>query len=232
MAAGVAQGCVWESANNEGAAFMQRDYEFHVGLDYTQNLFLPTVYEEDDGVFVSLDNKTVIERHSSKLGISPVRLLGVPKDLVNSYNPLEELFSSESGDGVGWGEMPLYADFFTAAIPVVLHHNAWKHGLKERRIWWWDQTWYFPHLRQLLQLHMRPGRLQPLARLPARSGYLEYYAPKSDAEKRKPRAFSRETYKEGFAEIELGAVCKYENESNDSAEHWYDEVFRDNKGPM
>ncbi|KPM38560.1 hypothetical protein AK830_g7971 [Neonectria ditissima] len=220
--------------DSEGAAFMQRDYEFHVGLDYTQNLFLPTVYEEDDGVFVALDNKTVVERHSAKLGISPARLLGVPKDMVGSYNPLEELFSSEPGAGAGpgWGEMPVYADFYTTAVPVVLHHNAWKHGLKERRVWWWDQTWFFPHLRPLLELHMRPGKLRPLARLPARSGYLEYYAPRSDAEKRKPRAFSRDTYKQGFAEIELGAVCKYEKETDESEKHWYDEVFRDDKGPF
>ncbi|KAH8738345.1 hypothetical protein BGZ61DRAFT_526326 [Ilyonectria robusta] len=213
--------------DNEGAAFMQRDVEFHVGLDYTQDLFLPTVYEENDGRFISLNNKSVIEQHSSKLGISPVHLLGVPKDLVNTYNPLADILPDAN-----WGDMPLYADFFTAAVPVVLHHNAWKDGVKKRRIWWWDQTWYFPHLRQLLELHMKPGKLRPLAKLPARSGYLEYFAPRSDAQMRKPRAFNRDTVKTGFTEIELNAVCRYEDETKDSEEHWYNEVFRDNKGPM
>ncbi|KAF7548927.1 hypothetical protein G7Z17_g6733 [Cylindrodendrum hubeiense] len=214
--------------NTEAAAFMQRDGEFHVGLDYTQNLFIPTVYAENDGRFISLNNKSTIAQHSFALGISHVHLLGVPEDLVDTYNPLADILP-----GADWGEMALYADFFTTAVPVVLHHNAWKDGVKERRIWWWDQTWYFPHLRQLLELHLKPGKLRPLASLPAHNGgHLKYFAPKSDEEKRKPRAFSRDTVKTGFDEIEFDAICRYENETKDSKKHWYDEVFRDNKGPI
>ncbi|KAH7162075.1 hypothetical protein B0J13DRAFT_632887 [Dactylonectria estremocensis] len=218
--------------NHEAAAFIQRDCEFHIGLDYSQNLFLPTVYEENDGRFISLNEKAVIEKHSKDLGISPIHLQGVPKDLVGTHNPLSDIVPKGSSETVDWGDMPLYADFFTTAVPVVLHHNAWKHGLKERRTKWWDQTWYFSHLRQLLEQQMKPRKLRPLVTLPTHNGQLVYFAPKSDAEKRKPRAYNQKTVKTGFREIELDDVCRYEDETKDSREHWYDEVFRDGKGPM
>ncbi|KAH7018944.1 hypothetical protein EDB80DRAFT_745995 [Ilyonectria destructans] len=219
-------------SNSEGTALIQRDFEYHVGLDYSQNPFLPTVYEEDDGRFVSLNNKSDTERHYSTLDISSVRLLGVSKDLATAKNPLADLPAGNSSNGVDWGEMPLYADFFTTAVPVGLHHNAWRNGLKGRRIWWWDQTWYFPYLRQLLKLRFKPGKLRPLARLPAGQGHLEYLAPISDAKEKKPRLFKRADMKTGLSEVELDTICQYGNTTEDPEGHWYDEVFRNNEGPI
>lgn len=219
---------------NEAAALVQRDFEYHLGLDYTQGLFLPTVYSDKDGDFVSLNNLSAIEGRSSQLGISPPRLQGVPNDvLAHADKPLTDVVLP-GDDEPTWGDVPLYADFFTAAVPVMVHHNAWKHGLKGRRTSWWDRTWYFPHLRQLLELHINkaPPKLAPLARVPARDGHLTYFAPRSDAEKRTPRVFRAEGVKVGLEEVGFEEVCRYPEETEETEKHWYDEVFRDGKGSI
>ncbi|RSL43087.1 hypothetical protein CEP54_015226 [Fusarium duplospermum] len=158
-------------------------FEYHVGLDYTQQLFIATVFEEEDGDIITLGNETEIARRSKALQISPVRLKGVPNDLANTQNPLQ---SMGAGDYSWWDEMPLYADFFSTAIPVVLHHNAHKDGLKSRRVEWWDRTWYFPYLRELLAAQLSPGEREPLFRS---ADKVVYWAPQSNQTGAKPRLF-------------------------------------------
>ncbi len=220
-----------EPLTGEGMAIIQQNMEYHVGLDYFQNLFIPTVMEDHDGQFIRLGNHTIIAKHSSDLGISPVRLEGAPHDLAGAYNPLSDLVGDMAS--VSWEEMPLYADFYTTAVPVIVHHNAHKDGRKERRTQWWDRTWYFPHLRDLLVMQISHSQLRPLAKLAAdNGGDVVYWAPNSFTTKRKPRKFSRSRGQENkpIEEIEFQDVCKYENEQEN--QHWYDEVFRDEKGPI
>ncbi|KAM5343655.1 hypothetical protein ACJ41O_012192 [Fusarium nematophilum] len=215
-------------AGQEATLLLRENFEYHVGLDYTQQLFIPTVFEEEDGDMLTLNNETYIRERSSALGISPVRLNGVPDDLQNSTNPLKKLSSQVKSD---WGEMPLYADFYTEAIPVVIHHNAHKNGLKERRTKWWDRTWYFPHLRDLLAAQLAPRERKPLARIPASGGGdVVYWAPKSYEVKRKPRMFKTSMAKKGLEEASFEKVCKSKREANGEGSHWYDQVFRDGKG--
>ena len=221
-----------DTSNHDGVALLQRDFEFHIGLDYSQNLFLPTVYGEKDGDFVSLNNQSMIEAYSSSLGISPVRLDTLPEDLVETQNPLVDILPRQFNNTTGWGDLPLYADFFTTAIPAVLHHNAWKNGIKERRTWWWDRTWYFPYLRTMLELQLEASNLNPLARIPARNGELVYFSPSSDRHKRRPRVFDAVKIQEGLEEIAFDTLCRYPEETEDSHKHWYDELFRDEKGPI
>lgn len=213
----------------EGTALLQGGFEFHVGLDYSQELFLPTIYKQDDGQFVHLNNESVIARYSKDLGVSPVRLQGVPADMKKVRNPLADLVGSK---GLDWGEMSLYADFFTTAVPVLLHHNAWRDGLKERRITYWDRTWFFPYLRPLLEAHLKPAAVSPLAQIPAGRGTLQYWPLSSESTKRKPRQFSPAKTATGYDTMELESVCRYPDESEKSEAHWYDEVFRDGLGGL
>ncbi|KFA55669.1 hypothetical protein S40293_05266 [Stachybotrys chartarum IBT 40293] len=212
------------------------DFEFGVGLDYSQQMSLPTNYEEHDGQFVLLKDEDRIEQLSHRLGISPKRLSGVPSDLALAHNPLRDVAAAGEAVG-GWDAMPVYADFFTTAVPVILHHNAYRLGRKYRRTQWWSQTWFFPHLRALLELRLnaRGEAPRPLATLPARGGgSLTYWAPASDATKKHPRVFEADEVAggQGLAELEFGELCRWPTEDEGSWRHWYDEVFRDGKGPI
>lgn len=219
-------------SSSPGEALSQKEFELHIGLDYAQTLFLPTVYEENDGDFVSLNNQSMVDSYSSKQGVSPSRILGIPKDLRESQNPLANALPKQFPDNTGWEEMPLYADFFTTAVPVILHHNAWKHGVKSRRSKWWDRTWYFPYLRELMESHLEPQEVKPLAKIPARGGHLTYLPPKFDNTKKEPRIFDLDRFENGLGQAEFDTVCRYDNEDDESEKRWYDEVFRDGKGSI
>lgn len=215
----------------EEATTIQQNMEYHVGLDYYQNLFIPTVMEDDDGQFIRLSNRTTIAEYSSDLGISPVRLEGAPNDLSGVHNPLADV--AKDRENLSWEEMPLYADFYTTAVPVIVHHNAHKDGRKERRTQWWDRTWYFPHLRALVTMQLQRTELQPLAMLDTENGSkVVYTAPISHTTKRRPRKFISPPgdKAEPIEEVDFRDVCRFEEEKE--GQHWYDEVFRDNKGPL
>lgn len=218
-----------KALNREASAIVQQNMEYHVGLDYYQNLFIPTVMEDDDGQFVSPNNATAIARYSDILGISPVRVNGVPEDLRGVHNPLADLEHVQGK--LSWEEMPMYTDFFTTAVPAVVHHNAHKDGRKNRRTTWWDRTWYFPHLRDLMTMQTSRTQLEPLAKLKSsKGGQVVYWAPASDSQRHKPRNFnvSASQNKELMGELDFNDVCRFEDEGD--SHHWYNEVFRDNKG--
>ena len=221
------------SSGSAGEALSQKEFELHIGLDYAQTMFLPTVYEENDGDFVPLNNKSMVDSKSSKQGVSPSRLFGVPKDLIKTRNPLVDALPKSFPETTGWEEMPLYADFFTTAVPVILHHNAWKHGVKSRRTEWWDRTWYFPYLRDLMEARLKPSELKPLAKIPACRGHLTYLPPRFDNKsRREPRVFDLDQFENGLGQVNFDTVCRNEGESEESESRWYDEVFRDGKGAI
>ncbi|KAL3601911.1 hypothetical protein FPOAC2_06199 [Fusarium poae] len=119
----------------QNASIMVRDqFEYHVGLDYYQTISIPTVFEEDDGDVVNLNNQTHIAERSKELEIEPPRLTRVPDEIRNAKNPIARLLSEEERQDLDWGDMNFYADFFTTAIPVNIHHNAHINNLKSRRV--------------------------------------------------------------------------------------------------
>ncbi|KAH7311364.1 hypothetical protein B0I35DRAFT_452651 [Stachybotrys elegans] len=213
-------------------AMAAEDFEFHVGLDYTQQLFIPTVFEEEDGDIIALNDAASIAQHSASLGISPVRLKGVPEDVLRAANPLARVTDKDK-ETADWGEMPMYADFFSEAIPVVVHHNAHRGGLKERRVWWWDRMWYFPYLRQFVHNYLNDYKFQPLARVAVGQDGAEttYWPLPSERHKRMPRMFKPENATEGLPEMAWDVLCPG-TEEEEKKRTWYDEVFRDGKGPL
>ncbi|KAK7423576.1 hypothetical protein QQX98_001034 [Neonectria punicea] len=218
---------------NSAIKMVRDQFEYHVGLDYSQQLFIPTVFEEWDGDMIRLNNKTLIAEKSKELGISPVRLKGVPDDIKASENPLKKVVSQDKKASLSWGDMPLYADFFSEAIPVAVHHNAHAGGIKLRREWWWNRTWYFPYLRELAMLHLeKPAELKPLGNYSTKLGDAVYWPPGSDRHKRKPRVFVADLVKTGLPELEFEVLCRSKGEDDKTEERWYSEVFRDGKGGL
>lgn len=215
--------------NDSAMALMNRDFEYHFGLDYNQTLSIQTFWTNTDnglfdGAFVTLDNQTAIKNHSESLGISPVRLKGVPDDIKKAQNPLDGVIGEPN-----WGNMSLYADFFTEAVPAILHHN----GFKERRTAWWDKPWFHQRLRQLLRIRLTPiDPATPLATVEVSGGSVKYFAPLSESSDRKPRRMA-DTASKRFPKMEFQEVCHYPKEvPNGPGMHWWDEVFRDGKGPV
>lgn len=213
--------------DNETMTFLQRDFEYHIGLDYTQEISIATVFEEIDGDIIALNNKSGIADRSASLGISPVRLKGVPKDIKASKNPLSGMVEKPE-----WGEMPLYADFFSEAIPVMLHHNAHENGLKQRREWWWDRTWYFPYLRQLVLQHQSVETLKPVAKVKTKEGVIEYWPPSADKLSRNPRLLTGSA-EEPLKTMKFDDLCREPDpEDGTQPAPWWEEVFRDGKGGL
>ncbi|KAF5592184.1 uncharacterized protein FSUBG_10225 [Fusarium subglutinans] len=207
---------------------MLSDFEYHVGLDYTQNLFIPTVFEEQDGEIIALSNETGIAEKSVSLGIEP-RLDGVPDDIQSSSNPLNMHVLHDPAD---WGDMPVYADFYSTAIPVVVHHNAHKDGAKNRRYLWWDRIWFFPYLRQLIKSQAAIVEAEPLLEIAVNGKRLVYWESRSNTTQKKPKTFVVESGEVSIVEREFGYVCRAKTEKAEVEKPWYDEVFRDGHGEL
>ncbi|KAF4342773.1 hypothetical protein FBEOM_3295 [Fusarium beomiforme] len=207
---------------------MHSDFEYHVGLDYFQNLFIPTVFEEQDGEIIALSNETGIAEKSESLGIDP-RLDGVPEDIRSSMNPLNRHILQDPAD---WEDMPLYADFYSTAIPVVVHHNAHKDGAKKRRYLWWDRIWFFPYLRQLLKSQLEVARPEPLLEIAVHGERIIYGGSHSNVTHKKPKTFIVDSGEVIIAEREFGYVCRAKTNEAEAKNRWYDEVFRDGNGEL
>ncbi|KAM0482040.1 hypothetical protein ACHAPX_003374 [Trichoderma viride] len=215
--------------DSDAKSLMDRDFEYHFGLDYNQELSIQTFWTDTDdglfdGAFVLLNNQSVIDAHSEALGISPVRLHGVPEDIKSARNPLAGLIESPD-----WGEMELYVDFFTESVPAIVHHN----GFKERRTSWWDKPWFHQHLRKLLAIHLAP-RIpeEPLAMIEAEDSRVKYWATTAEKIDRRPRLMG-DSAQAPLKKVGFQDVCQYLDDSlRLPSDHWWDEVFRDAGGPF
>jgi hypothetical protein len=218
-----------EKAIADNLPFMlSRDLEYHVGLDYSQNLCLPTTNEEDDGEFVALGDKAHIKQKSEELGVTPVRLTGVPEDIAVSPNPLAILDSLSTTPG--WDTLPLYADYFTISVPAMLHHNTNRGEGKARIVSWWDRPWFFPYLRDLVLARTKADvEWKSLGTFNAKDGDVTYWPPESDKTKKQPRIFKAGETAKGLPVGEWEDMCL---DPKKPKTHWSEEVFRDGKGGL
>ncbi|KAL5592462.1 hypothetical protein FOBRF1_013488 [Fusarium oxysporum] len=222
------------NADDNEVIWSRNRFEYHLGLDYTQELFYPTCYSESDGYFVPVNDPSAMEKESSRAGVSPPRIRGVPADIYEADNPLAKLADAPDKE-LTWGEVPLYVDFWTTAIPVAIHHNAWRNGLKSRRTTWWNKMWFFPYLRDLLEEQMRADRrIRPLSTLDAKNGSLEVRPYHGNGEPKAALLFrkSKESKSWELRSADWNTVCRNSNTTAEAKAHWYDEVFRDGRGSL
>ncbi|VTO83006.1 unnamed protein product [Fusarium graminearum] len=232
MQRGLVNGKDLYSDQDKDFEFLHEEFEYHVGLDYTQQLFIPTVFEEQDGEIIALNDAAGIAEKSKTLDISP-RLDGVPADIQESHNPLSKLSFRELDIVEDWGEMPLYADFFSEAIPVVVHHNAHKDGAKKRRYTWWDRIWYFPYLRELVEVQLKETKARSLLDIVVNGESLVYWDSRSSKPQKKPQTFVvGNNGNATFERHEFTDVCRAKTEKEEAKKPWWDEVFRDGKGDL
>lgn len=212
------------------------ELEYHVGLDHLQELFYPTCYSEHGGSFLRLQDSESVRHESKEAGISPPRIQELPVDIASATGPLTSLRGG-SAQSQTWDSVPLYADLWTSSIPVAVHHNAWRNGLKTRLETWWDRTWYFPYLRELLNRHMTLNGTSTgsIAKVRA-SGVnqtLTLWPYRAEAEPCAALLFAKnETGTQRLEPAGWDTVCESRNAFVESGRHWYDEVFRDGKGDL
>ncbi|OLN94210.1 hypothetical protein CCHL11_02839 [Colletotrichum chlorophyti] len=205
------------------AALAGEKFEFGIGLDYDFATIPPTCSSEDDGYFVELDDAEAVSRESEKAGVpGDVRVKGIPPDLENAADPVA---------GVGWGNVSLYTDFFFGTPPVGIHHNAYVFGLKPWRLEnWWNLTWFYPHLRELVNTALESGRKPtPLARLPVNpdsEAEMVYWASEAGDGGNSVMVFDGSSEGRKFAPITWDGVCQK------GAVKWHDVIFADGKGPF
>ncbi|KAF5638398.1 uncharacterized protein FTJAE_5304 [Fusarium tjaetaba] len=183
---------------------MHSDFEYHVGLDYTQNLFIPTVFEEQDGEIIALNNETGIAEKSVSLGIEP-RLDGVPDDIQSFTNPLNMHVLQDPAD---WGDMPVYVDFYSTAIP------------------------FFPYLHQLIKSQLNIVEAEPLLEIAVNGERLVYWESRSNVTQKMPKTFIVDSGEVCIVKREFGYVCHAKTEKAEAEKPWYDEVFRDGMGDL
>ncbi|KAH7253714.1 uncharacterized protein BKA55DRAFT_566127 [Fusarium redolens] len=213
---------------------MEENLEFHVGVDYAQDISVQTFATEIssenniyDGDFVFLDDQESIEIQSDVRGISPVRVKGVPDDLKSVQSPLVEY-----GKRVDWGDMPLYTDFFTSTVPAMLHHNKFKG----RRASWWDRPWYHQKLRGLVKSALLPKESdEPLAAVQLEGSRIRYWAASAEKIDRYPRMGkinANTTAYDRFPNMDLNEACQYigGKKIHGHKSTWEEEVFRDGAG--
>lgn len=207
---------------------LNRDLEHHVGLDYSQNLCLPTTNEEDDGEFVALGDSAHIKKKSESLHVDPVRVAGVPEDIAMSPNPLDIL--PDVNPTPAWADLPLYVDYFTTSVPAMLHHNTNRGEGKARIITWWDRPWFFPYLRDLVLARTRPDvEREPLGTFNTNDGNVTYWPPQSNATQKLPRIFKAGEASKGLPTGEWEEMCL---DPKKPKVHWSIEVFRDGRGGL
>ncbi|KAF4459536.1 hypothetical protein FALBO_13700 [Fusarium albosuccineum] len=209
------------------------EFEYHVGLDYTQDLFHPTCYAESDGSFIALADEEVAKKESSRRGSSPPRIQ-IPGDVAKLDNPLAMFGDGFSQARYGSANVPLYTDLWTTSVPVALHHGATRNGLKERRVTWWDKTWYFPYLRMLLDMSIYADGSDPLASFTTGNNTLQVWGYGSTRHPRLPKLFAREEHTEEWVlqDALWNAICASVDAMVEGSSPWYNEVFRDGKGPL
>ncbi|KAH6897403.1 hypothetical protein B0T10DRAFT_476763 [Thelonectria olida] len=212
---------------NPAMKIMLENFEYFFGLDYGQQIAIATNFKEDDGALIKLNDRPSLDHMAAQREINPVRLTGVPADLLDVQTPLRKyLPDQETGD---WGNLTLYADFYAEAVPVIVHYNGDSPEYKMRRITWWDSTWYFPYLRKLVNKYLeRPVELPILGEYVFGEHKVQYQALPSELIKRKPRRWVKEMATVGLPVLEFEDICK------DKADQpkWYDEIFRDGLGPV
>lgn len=134
----------------EGAPF-----EFGIGLDYRGELSLPTVFSEDDAVWLDYSSATSIREAAQKAGVptpDPPRVSHLPEDIKMSTPPFwtADYTGKTPVPDKEWSEVKLFTNVWTGISPVTVHHNARAQGLKSRIRTTWSDTWFFPYLRDLL----------------------------------------------------------------------------------
>ncbi|KAH6995659.1 hypothetical protein BKA56DRAFT_509452, partial [Ilyonectria sp. MPI-CAGE-AT-0026] len=118
-----------------------KPYEFGIGIDYWSLLAHQTSNAKSDARYIRLDESftdQVGTRTLFECKPKPPHLDNLPRGGVLDLMP-----------GRDWSNMPMYTEICLGVVPVMIHHNSVDKFQIEYQ---WNQTWWYGHARQLLEL--------------------------------------------------------------------------------
>jgi hypothetical protein len=129
---------------------------FGIGLDYRGELSLPTVFSEDDAVWLKYSSASSVREAAQKAGVpapDPPRVGHLAEDIKESTPPFwtADYTGQTPVPDKDWSEVNIFTNLWTGISPVTVHHNARAQGLKSRIKTTWSDTWFHPYLRELLK---------------------------------------------------------------------------------
>jgi len=133
-----------------------KDYGF--GLDYESQLSIATVFAEEDTEWIR-HNGTALLRAQMIRGIpnDQHRIHSLQMDIAQSLPPYWTPSLPGIHPEVKWEDVPLLTNLYTGVIPVIMHHNAHRDGMKSLRKTWWPRLWFQKNLQTFFEV----AKLQP-----------------------------------------------------------------------
>ncbi|KAL0930528.1 uncharacterized protein CTRU02_214603 [Colletotrichum truncatum] len=198
-------------------------FEFGIGLDYTFSTMPPTCSAEEDGSFVRWSDREAVQKASEKAGVpGNIRVPDMPTHLGGSESPVP-------GSRLSWADVPLYTDFFFGDAPVAIHHNAYISGLKKWRLEnWWNMTWFYPHLRDLVNIRLQkqesPRPLATIAVGGTGEKEIVYLAPPEDVGSGTIKSFRWSNDGTDTVVVTWDGICQK------GQAKWHELIFGDRKG--
>lgn len=129
--------------------------EFGLGLDYKSELSLATVFAEEDTEWIRFANSSMLTESRLKIGMAQDSTvpLSLQSDIEGSLPPFRSTVAPSIDSG--WSDVPLLTNVWTGITPAIIHHNAHRDGMKDRREKWWHKIWFQSRAKELLDLRQR-----------------------------------------------------------------------------
>lgn len=152
--------------------------EFGIGIDYRSELSQPTVFSENDLAWIRFQDSQEIQEKAQANGVElpkPFRGYHLQEEVLHSIPPFWTI-NDRVQRKAEWSGVPLYTNLWTGISPVAVHHNAHRDGLKGRLQTFWNETWYFHELRDLLGARAASPRM-PVAVVHEEGKTTEWWGP-------------------------------------------------------
>jgi hypothetical protein len=150
-------------------------YDYGIGLDYRGELSQPSNFSEQETQFI-VYQPSQDGSQKGQQDKTPARKSAFPTEIENStppfwtadYTGLTKLPDQE------WSQVPLYTNMGTGVIPVLVHSRAHRNGMQDRIKAKWDQMWFYPHFRPIINTKSNTWRM-PAALIDGPNGPAEFW---------------------------------------------------------
>lgn len=148
-------------------------HEFGIGLDYRGELSLPTVYSEDDAIWLSYASASSIRDAAQQAGVpapDPPRVMHLAEDIKRSTPPFwtadytGQTFVPVDKD---WSDVKLFTNVWTGISPVTITHQTSHTRTPKGQTppprthlrGSWSDMFFHPYLRQILETKAKAYRM-------------------------------------------------------------------------
>ena len=195
-------------------------WEFGIGIDYKSEVVVNTVFAEEDTAWHTQSSMSGLDRIQADNGVpEKYRTNDLSFDISQSLPPYWTFTDEPLPRWTSWEDVSLMTNIHTNIAPVVIHHNAHRDELKNRRETWWPFIWFQSQARVLLDAHIY-APVTPFAYAGyAGDAVTEYW----------PHEIWKGGARNGSSKVgqsETGWV-----RFDDTCSAYHEEIFRDGRGP-